>query len=97
MLNSLFIFAVSLFFVIKGATTATKYATQLAKSFRLSKYTIGVIVIAVISILPETFIAINSTFSGIPSFGLNTLFSSSSRSLFGFFHYHHLCRTPNQS
>lgn len=76
MINNLFIFAVSLFFVVRGATTATQYATKLAQSFRLSKYTIGFIVIAVISILPETFIFINSSLRGIPAFGLNTLFSS---------------------
>jgi cation:H+ antiporter len=76
MLNDLFIFAVSLYFVIRGATTSTHYAVRLAQSFHLSKYTIGFIVIAVISILPETFIAVNSSFNGIPSFGLGTLFAS---------------------
>jgi cation:H+ antiporter len=76
MLNNLFIFAVSLYFIVRGATTATQYAAKLAQGFHLSKYTVGFIVIAVISILPETFIAINSSLSGIPSFGLGTLFSS---------------------
>lgn len=76
MLNNLFIFAVSVLLVIKGATFATKYASQLAESFRLSKYTIGFIVVAVISILPETFVAINSSLVGMPSFGLGTLFGS---------------------
>lgn len=76
MLNHLFIFAVSLFFVVRGATTAIQYSTRLAQNFRLSKYTIGFIVIAVISILPETFISINSALQGIPSFGLGMLFAS---------------------
>lgn len=62
--------------VIKGATMATKYAAQIAESFRLSKYTVGFIIIAVISILPETFIAINSALKGMPSFGLGMLFGS---------------------
>ncbi len=62
--------------VIKGATMATKYATQIAQSFKLSKYTVGFIVIAIISILPETFISINSSLEGIPSFGLGVLFGS---------------------
>ena len=62
--------------VIKGATMSTKYAAQIAESFRLSKYTVGFIIIAVISILPETFIAINSALEGIPSFGLGMLFGS---------------------
>lgn len=55
---------------------ATKYAAQLAESFRLSKYTVGFIIVAVISILPETFISINSAIEGIPSFGLGMLFGS---------------------
>lgn len=76
MVNNIFIFIVSLFMVIKGATMATKYAAQIAESFRLSKYTVGFIIIAVISILPETFIAINSALEGIPSFGLGMLFGS---------------------
>ncbi|MFZ3011612.1 MAG: hypothetical protein WA060_01265 [Minisyncoccia bacterium] len=76
MLNNIFIFTVALFMVIKGATMATRYAAQLAESFRLSKYTVGFIIIAIISILPETFIAINSALEGIPSFGLGVLFGS---------------------
>ena len=76
MLENLLILIASLFFVIKGATWATKYSVGLAESCRLSKYIIGFIVIAIISILPETFIAINSALEGIPSFGLGTLFGS---------------------
>jgi len=76
MINYLFIFAVSLFFVIKGATLSTKYAGRLAEGFHLSKYTVGFIIIAIISVLPETFIAINSAIEGVPSFGLGTLFGS---------------------
>ncbi len=75
-MNNLFIFIVALFMVIKGATLATKYAGRLAESFRLSKYTVGFIIIAVISILPETFISINATIDGVPSFGLGMLFGS---------------------
>ena len=76
MINNLFIFAVALFLVIKGATLATKYAVSLAESYRLSKYTVGFIIIAIISILPETFISINAAIAGIPSFGLGVLFGS---------------------
>lgn len=76
MINNLFIFIVALLMVIKGATLATKYAGRLAESFRLSKYTVGFIIIAVISILPETFISINAAIEGIPSFGLGMLFGS---------------------
>lgn len=76
MINNIFIFLVALFMVIKGATMATKYAGRLAESFHLSKYTVGFIIIAIISILPETFIAVNSAIAGIPSFGLGMLFGS---------------------
>lgn len=74
MIENLFIFVVSLFFIIKGATLSTKYAFQLAESFKLSKYVVGFIVIAVISIIPEIFITINSAIAGVPAMGLGTLF-----------------------
>lgn len=76
MLIDIITFAVAIFLVIKGATLSTKYAEALAKSFRLSAYTVGFIVVAIISILPETFIAINAAIEGIPSFGLGTLLGS---------------------
>ncbi|MBU3901579.1 hypothetical protein KJ590_02825 [Patescibacteria group bacterium] len=76
MLNNLLIFVVAFFLVIKGATLATKYAARLAESFKLSKYVVGFIVVAIISILPEAFIAINAAIKGIPSFGLGVLFGS---------------------
>lgn len=76
MIQAFFVFCFSLFLVIKGATLATRYAARLAESFHLSKYTVGFIVIAVISILPEAFISINAAIQGIPSFGLGTLFGS---------------------
>jgi cation:H+ antiporter len=76
MVNNLFIFALSLVMVVKGATLSTRYAARLAECYRLSKYTIGFIIVAVISILPETFISINAALEGIPSFGLGMLFGS---------------------
>lgn len=76
MIQNLFILAVSLFLVIRGATFSTRYAVRLAENFRLSKYIVGFIIVAIISILPETFISINSAVAGIPAFGLGTLFGS---------------------
>ncbi len=76
MWESLFIFGCSLALVIKGATFATKYSAKLADGFGLSKYAIGFIVVAVISILPETSVAVNSSLAGMSSFGLGTLFGS---------------------
>lgn len=55
---------------------ATTHAARFAEGFRLSKYTVGFIIVAVISILPETFIAIDSALSGVPDFGLGMLFGS---------------------
>ncbi len=76
MLNNLFIFFVALFMVIRGATWANLSATRIAESFRLSKYVVGFIIIAIISILPETLISINAAVAGVPSFGLGILFGS---------------------
>ncbi|MDD4412317.1 MAG: hypothetical protein PHR00_01590 [Patescibacteria group bacterium] len=76
MILNIFILALSLVVIIKGATLATKYAARLAESFHLSKYAVGFFIIAIISILPETFIAINSAIEGVPAFGLGILFGS---------------------
>jgi cation:H+ antiporter len=76
MINNVFIFIVALFLVIKGATLATTYAAKLAEHYRLSKYTVGFIIVAIISVLPETFISISAALAGIPSFGLGMLFGS---------------------
>lgn len=67
---------VSLYVVAKAADYATQYSSHLASSFHLSKYAIGFLVVAVISILPETFISITSAIRGEPSFGLGVLFGS---------------------
>lgn len=76
MLLNLFILTISLFLLIKGATMSTRFAVKVAESFKLSKYIVGFIVVAVISILPETLISINSAIEGVPSLGLGTLFGS---------------------
>ncbi len=75
MLN-LILLIVSLFIVIKSADFAVKYAYQLAQKLKIPKYTIGFIIVAIISIMPEGFIAITSALQGIPAFGLGTLFGS---------------------
>jgi len=76
MIENLFIFAVSIFLIIKGATLSTKYSFQIADDLKISKYVVGFIIIAVISIIPETFVSINSAIEGVPSLGLGTLFGS---------------------
>jgi len=76
MISHILIFAVAFLLVIRGATLATKYAASFAESLRLSTYAVGFIIIAIISILPETFIAINAALTGIPEFGLGMLLGS---------------------
>ncbi|MDD2730628.1 MAG: sodium:calcium antiporter [Candidatus Portnoybacteria bacterium] len=76
MTENFLIFIFSLILVIRGATWATKYSAKLAENFRLSKYVIGFIIVAFVSIIPETLISINSAIRGIPEFGLGTLFGS---------------------
>lgn len=69
-------FVVALFFVARGATLATKYSAKVAERFNISRYVVGFIVVALISILPETVISISSALKGMPEFGLGTLFGS---------------------
>jgi cation:H+ antiporter len=76
MVGNFVFFVISLALVIKGATLATKYSAKLAESYHLSKYIVGFIIVAFISILPETLISINAAIAGIPSFGLGTLLGS---------------------
>jgi cation:H+ antiporter len=76
MTENLLLFIFSLILVIKGATLATKYSAKLAENFHLSKYIVGFVIIAFISIIPETLISINAAIAGIPEFGLGTLFGS---------------------
>lgn len=71
-----FVFVISLYMVVRGALLATEHATKLAQSFRLSAYTVGFIVIAIISILPETFISVNAALTGNASFGFGMLLGS---------------------
>lgn len=76
MAENILIFVSSLFLVAKGATLAIQYSAKLAEHFNISKYVIGFIVVAFISILPETIISVNAAFEGIPELGLGTLFGS---------------------
>jgi cation:H+ antiporter len=76
MVENFLLFIISLILVVKGATLATKYSAKLAENFRLSKYIVGFIIVAFVSILPEMLISINSAIKGIPEFGLGTLFGS---------------------
>jgi Ca2+/Na+ antiporter len=66
----------SIFLIIKSADYAISYSSKIAEGLGLSKYIVGFLIIAIISILPETLVSVTSAFEGIPSFGLGTLFGS---------------------
>jgi len=76
MIENLFIFAVSIFLIIKGATLSTKYSFRIADNFKISKYVVGFIMVAIISIVPEIFVSLNAAIAGVPSLALGTLFGS---------------------
>lgn len=75
MLTVLF-FALALILVIKSANFALRFASRLAEGLNISKYLIGFLLVAILSVLPEGFIAISSALQGTPAFGLGTLFGS---------------------
>jgi|SRR3989344_4603779 len=66
----------SLIMVIWSADHSIRYSTKIAKGFALPKYIIGFLVVAVLGVLPEAFIAISSALKGIPEFGLGIVFGS---------------------
>lgn len=76
MILNILVLIISLFLLIKGAMMSTKYAVKIAESYNLSKYIVGFIIVAVISILPETLVSVNSAIEGNPALGLGTLFGS---------------------
>ena len=61
---------------MKSAGFAVKHATYLARAAKLSEYIVGFLVVAFISVFPETFVSITSAIQGVPEFGLGTLFGS---------------------
>jgi cation:H+ antiporter len=75
MLNFLWLI-LALLLVVKSADYSIRYSARLALGLKLSKYTVGFTIIAAISVLPETLIAISSALQNIPSFGLGALLGS---------------------
>lgn len=68
--------AASLAIIIKSADFTVRYSTKIAESLKLPKYIIGFLIVAVISILPETMVSINSALENAPALGLGTLYGS---------------------
>lgn len=71
---NLFYLIASLLLVVKSADVAIRHTSNVAKTFHMSKYVVGFLVVAVISIMPELFISIDSAVQGTPAFGLGVLF-----------------------
>lgn len=76
MLLTIILLLLALLVVIKSADFSIRYSASLAESLNLPKYIIGFVVVALISVLPEMFIAVTSALEGLPAFGLGTLFGS---------------------
>lgn len=72
----LVLFLVCLTLLVKSADYASRYASKVARTFHLSEFIVSFFVVAVISALPESTIAIISAINGIPQLGLGTLFGS---------------------
>lgn len=68
--------AASLAIIIKSADFTVRYSTKIAESLKLPKYIIGFLIVAVISILPEMMVSINSALENAPALGLGTLYGS---------------------
>ena len=70
------LFILSLALLVKSAERAICYSNTLAKSFNFSRFVMGFLVIAFISILPETLISLIAASKGTPEFGMGTLLGS---------------------
>lgn len=70
---SLFLCIAFLFLVIKSSNFAIKYSSHLAKELEMSQFVVSFFIIAIISALPETTIAIISAINGEPELGIGTL------------------------
>ena len=77
MLDNIFILITSLFFVIFAAELAIKHSIKLAHSIKLTKYAVGVLMVAIISALPDAFISATSAINGVSEIGLSLLLGAS--------------------
>lgn len=75
MLNFL-LFIASLLLMVKAADMAIRSSSKLAESLQISTHIVGFLIIAGISVLPETLVSVQAALQGVPSFGVATLFGS---------------------
>jgi cation:H+ antiporter len=73
MVINLILFLLFLFILIKCASYAVKYSSQLARKLKIPEFAVGFFIVAVIASLPEATIAIISAIQGNPQLGLGTL------------------------
>lgn len=73
---SFLLFVAALVLIVKGADLAMRYSAMVASDLQISKHLVGFLVIAIISVLPETFVSIMATFQNESSLALGTLFGS---------------------
>ena len=75
-LENVFILFLLLFVLGKSASWAVRAAVGLSRLAGLSELVISIVVITIISILPETIVSLLSAINGVPALGLGTLLGS---------------------
>lgn len=75
-MNDFLLLILALAGITYAASLSSRYAERIAEGFQMSRYTVGLIVVSFVAIMPETFIAISASLDGEPSLGVGTLFGS---------------------
>ncbi len=70
------LFCIALGVTLRAAYGASEQASSFAQALRLSRYTVGVILIAILSVMPETLVSVSSALQGQPMLGFSTLIGS---------------------
>lgn len=76
MLKEVAIFAICVFILIQASRYAVRSIGKLSRAMHLTEFFTAFILVAVISALPETFIAILAAIDGVPTIGAGTLLGS---------------------
>ncbi len=69
----LVIFLIASLVLIKSASLAVKYTLHVAENLYLTPFVTSFILAALVSILPEFFVGVNSALEGVPEIGIGTL------------------------
>lgn len=76
MLKEVAIFVICSFLLIKAAQYAVRSVGKLSRAMHLTEFVTAFLLVAVISALPETFIALLAAIDGVPTIGAGTLLGS---------------------